>query len=155
VKIVVVSDNHYDHDVLSFIHSSNLNADVFLHLGDFQCPKEYIDPFIPVLGNNDFDMTVPRERILTLEGKRILMVHGHRYLTYGYDKLVYYAQSKDIDIVLFGHIHRYVDEIIDGVRLLNPGSCYYNRNGDPPCYMTIEMDKDKIDVYRHELEYNN
>lgn len=92
---------------------------------------EYPDlPFYEVRGNCDVGETtqdIPEERLLLLEGKRILLMHGHKYgVKGGLGAAIAHAQEREADVLLFGHTHRVCDktECCDhGVlTLANPGS---------------------------------
>lgn len=90
MKIVVFSDSHGAvsnmEDVIRREH-----PELVLHLGDLCRDIEEIQRRFPqqtiqnVCGNCDGFTETPDQRILRVEGKRILMMHGHRYnvkLTY-------------------------------------------------------------------------
>ena len=48
----------------------------------------------------------------------------------------------ECDTVFFGHTHVATDTIVDGVRLINPGSLYYSRDGRPISYCIITIDEE-------------
>lgn len=62
-------------------------------------------------------------KVMELEGKRILMTHGHRYgVKSGYLRAVYAAKEQQADILLFGHTHRAECFQEEGLWVLNPGA---------------------------------
>ena len=81
-----------------------------------------------------------------LKGHRFFCTHGHLYsVNYGIDTLVYAAEEKNCDIVLFGHTHRPFNEFVEGsfgrpkVHVLNPGSISLPRGGSPRSYMIMDL----------------
>ncbi|EJW91473.1 protein belonging to Uncharacterized protein family UPF0025, partial [gut metagenome] len=80
-------------------------------------------PMVHVPGNCDYRPQEPEEVVLDLEGKRMLLCHGHTYgvksslLTAGFA-----AEEKDLDLFLFGHTHRPLVDKRGKVLFLNPGS---------------------------------
>ncbi|MBQ9327638.1 MAG: metallophosphoesterase [Solobacterium sp.] len=148
IKIVAVSDNHSLMDLIPVIPMEFPNADYFLHCGDSREPVRRYGPYAQVRGNNDF-YNVPEQRILELGEHRIFMTHGTRLVYIGsYDYLAEAARKNDCDIALFGHTHVYCDEMIDGVRCLNPGSLWHNRDGSEPSFMVIELEGKEVRAYR-------
>lgn len=144
IKIVLCSDNHSHLSVLQDIVSKNSNADYYWHLGDSECYKiDDIKPFISVMGNIDFNTELPQYRILEVGGHRFMLTHGHKQ-SGGLEILSKYGKDNDCDVVLYGHTHRPNDCVIDGIRLINPGSCFNNRNGLGPTYCILKIDDDGI-----------
>lgn len=147
MKIVLASDNHRDLDSIKTILNNEPIADFYLHCGDSGTIEEAIAPFASVKGNNDFIGDYPKERIIDIEGHRILLIHGHREIYYNsFEDLANMAKEKNCDICFFGHIHMFVDKTIKGVRLINPGSTYYNRDGSKPCYAIVYIKGKNIKV---------
>ncbi len=111
-------------------------ADAVLFLGDGLADLEALQAgytgkafFAGVRGNCDFLSDQPAERLFTLEGVRILMLHGHtRGVKHGTGVLEAYAAAQEVDLVLYGHTHgaedRYLPDAGRGrpLRLFNPGS---------------------------------
>lgn len=118
-QIAILSDTHglLRENVMDEL----VEADCFIHAGDIDTP--YIIESIrrlgetyAVRGNNDKEWAVdlPKSITITIEGVRFFIVHNKKdipkYLT-------------DVDVVVYGHSHKYSAEIIKGVLFLNPGSC--------------------------------
>lgn len=57
----------------------------------------------------------------------------------------------DLPIGVAGHSHEVVDQVHNGVRLLNPGSATGASPATRPTMMTAEVEDGDIDVMRHEL----
>ena len=150
-KVIVVSDNHFAKEGIEFIKKEYKDIDYFLHCGDSDMYSDDLVGWNVVSGNHDqFFSPFPQELILEIEEHRFLIVHGHKhgiFLGY-YDTLVEDAKNKKCDVVCFGHIHWYVDGERKGIRLLNPGSIRYPRDGADMSYMYLEVTKDKIKAER-------
>ena len=135
-QIAILSDTHglLRENVMDEL----VEADCFIHAGDMDTP--YIIESIrrlgetyAVRGNNDKEWAVdlPKSITITIEGVRFFIVHNKKdipkYLT-------------DVDVVVYGHSHKYSAEIIKGVLFLNPGSCGKRRFNleITMCRMTVE-----------------
>lgn len=76
-----------------------------------------------VSGNCDFGASEPELRLLSLEGVRILMMHGHRAaVKASLFRLDLLAQENRADIALYGHTHRQNAQWSEQRLLLCPGS---------------------------------
>lgn len=149
MKIVLASDNHGNLNAINKILDKEPNGDYYWHLGD-SCIEDInlIKPFISVRGNNDFDPSLPSQRIIELNNHRFLLIHGHRHLTWDLEFLYEYAKEMNCDVVLYGHTHIYDYRKIDDVLFINPGSCSRNRDGQDPTYAVLELNNDKIEVIK-------
>ena len=147
MKIIVVSDSHGKEGVLEQVVKTHPDADAYLHCGDIEDYAESYPQYIIVQGNNDIFYDHPEQRIISLKNHRILMVHGH---TFSYsrrlEEMAKAAIENNCDIVCYGHTHVAADETINGVRLLNPGSLRYSRDGRPPSYLVMTIDDTHVDV---------
>ena len=52
------------------------------------------------------------------------------------------AVENHCDIVFYGHTHVAKDETLDGIRLVNPGSLRYSRDGRSPSYAIVTIEED-------------
>jgi putative phosphoesterase len=110
-----------------------VKPDAIIHLGDYFDDGEVIReenmhiPFHSVPGNCDkYRMYQPRAEILSYPvcGVRLYMTHGHKHhVKSGLYSLLQDAKAADAQAVLFGHTHSPLCEMIDGMWVLNPGSC--------------------------------
>ncbi len=143
IKIVVMSDSHgYSGNVYLVMQKEN-DAHYMFHLGDVCDWPDIFDGLVIVKGNNDY-FDLPEQIVTEIGGLRFLLIHSHRQSGYNLkSNLANLAKINNCDIVLFGHTHRYVDEYVDGIRLLNPGSLYYNRDLSNIGYMIIEIYEEK------------
>lgn len=151
IKICVCSDNHGDIDSINKIRQDNPNCDYYFHLGDSHFDEYDLRPFISVEGNNDWDSNFPRQRIIEIKNHKILLLHGDGY-TYAISGLVNKAIHENCDVIMFGHTHEFMDETYKNIRIINPGSCFHNRDLSKPCYAIVTIDNDdKINVERIDL----
>lgn len=151
MKLVVVSDNHGLQKPIDNLKMQYPNADAFFHCGDSELPAHFLDGFISVCGNNDSSMDFPDSRIVELDGIKILVTHGHRYIYFGrLDMLVSKALYEGCKMVFFGHTHSFHYEVIEGVHLVNPGSITYNRDGSKPSYALVTLENGQCSVKRME-----
>jgi len=147
-KIVVMSDNHGDISSLNKIKEIENNADYYIHCGDSEANIEELHSFYAVKGNNDwFNPDLRDEMVLNVEGINIYICHGHKV---GYlnrlQNLATIANHYHCQLTLFGHSHIPCDEMVDGVRIINPGSTSLPRGGSKPSYAVIEINNGQISV---------
>jgi len=150
MRIIVMSDSHGDEGTVSTV--SSLIADAHFHCGDSELLAEnpIFDEIYKVRGNCDFDSRFPKEVLVSVGGKLILMVHGHEHdIKVSLKGLYYRAKEKDADIVLFGHSHLYGAGMRDGILFVNPGSTMQPRGGNPPTYAVIEWDESPIVTFKN------
>ena len=159
MKIVVASDSHGRPDILENIEKWEPDADLYLHCGDLCDEPFYYPNWLFVRGNNDYyadKRVMPNERVLSLEGHKLYMTHSHR-CSYSNRKtdLVRLAKENNCDIVLYGHTHVGDDTKKAGIELINPGSCWMNRDGKPASYVVMDLEQGKPPVieFKYESEW--
>ena len=148
MKILVFSDTHGDTGHAEEIIRNHDNIDLVIHLGDYFRDAQKLSsifphiPFEYIYGNSDFMIgDVPAEKILELNGKKILITHGHRYsVNWDYSKLHKKAEETKVDMVLFGHTHISYMEDRGKYILLNPGSISDPRDDKGESYGLITLD---------------
>ncbi len=147
MKILVVSDSHGMVTALSKIVRRQTKAEVVLFLGDGErdfdeVRKEFPEKmFIGVRGNNDWYSSLKNTELITIEGVRIFMTHGHTYhVKYGLSELKMSGRAEKADIVLFGHTHSQYTEYEDGMYIMNPGAVM----GYPSEYGVIDIQNGQI-----------
>lgn len=130
MKVLVFSDSHRS---LSGMYTAidRHQPQQVIHLGDMMSDAEEVAehypklPFCLVPGNCDgWMLSVPVKKQITLEGKSILLSHGHRWgVKSGYDMAIADARAVGADILLFGHTHvPLCKHMEDGLWMLNPGT---------------------------------
>jgi putative phosphoesterase len=128
MKIIVFSDSHRDVDTM-IIATNYEKPDMIIHLGDYvrdaiKLHAAFSDiPIKIVKGNGDFTTHYKNEEILIVNGKKILLTHGHRHgVKLGVSRIVTYGLYSDMDIVLFGHTHFPYLQQHEDAWFMNPGS---------------------------------
>jgi putative phosphoesterase len=131
-EVVVLADTHIRQGstrrLPPAVYAALERADLVLHAGDVVTAGvlEELGGFAPtmaVLGNNDGELVghLPDERLLTVEGYRIALVHDSGPRKGREARLR--RRFPAADLVVFGHSHMPVDASgLDGQRLFNPGS---------------------------------
>ena len=101
-RILVLSDSHGNvNNMVTAV--SRLHPDMIIHLGDCWADAEQLHRKFPmtimeqVPGNCDCRQDI-LERILLIEGKKILICHGHTFnVKAGYLNLEYAAEERKVD----------------------------------------------------------
>ena len=128
MKILVVSDSHGS--VGPMVEAVEKESpDIIMHLGDgwrdaMRLQDRYPDiPLFQVPGNCDYSVSEPKELLLTVQEKRILLCHGHTYgVKQSLLKAALTAEEQDLDLFLFGHTHKPLVDMHGKTLFLNPGS---------------------------------
>ena len=147
MKLLILSDSHGNVD--NMVRAADLTAPrMILHLGDCWRDAEKLRelrPEIPmeqVPGNCDCRPYEPTEKLLCLEGRSVLLCHGHTYgVKQSLTAALFAARERQVDLFLFGHTHRPFLDQRDGIWFLNPGSI-----GDwaAPSYAVVELGEGDI-----------
>ncbi len=152
MNILVISDSHRDTDaVLQLLRLYNKHVHMVVHLGDnAEDLLNYRNEFPSlemhaVAGNCDSFSPAPQEKILTVNGSRILLLHGHRQnVKLNFDRVAYYAEEKEVSACFFGHTHR-TDAFVRGpVYFFNPGSLGFPRAGGRPTYGLVKVSDEGV-----------
>lgn len=155
MKILVFSDSHGNTEHM-LQAAEREKPDRILHLGDgwddVACLQMAL-PGVPVeqvAGNCDFRRDAPAVKCVTLEGKRILLCHGHTYrVKEGLLTLGYAAREQGADLACFGHTHVPTQEWAGETLLLNPGSIgYWGR----PSYAVVRIEDGRLTADLRRLE---
>lgn len=152
MRLAILSDTHglLRPEVLEQLKT----ADAILHGGDIN-KQSIVDqlrqyaPLYVVRGNNDKEWaeSIPHDLTVTLGGVTFCMVHNKKELP---------ADLSGVNVVVFGHSHKYVQEEKDGVLWLNPGSCGPRRFHQQITMMMAEVSAGTIRVEKilipHEVQ---
>lgn len=134
-QAAVISDTHgmLRNEVIQIIKG----CDVILHGGDFDNKKVFEDlgrmgKLYAVRGNNDWDLweILPPFLDFMLYGLHFYMVH---------DKDDIPERLTDIDVMIYGHSHKYEEKHEGGRLILNPGSCGRERFGLPLTMAVLDI----------------
>lgn len=143
MKIVVVSDNHGKRRELEDIRRKYDHFDAFIHCGDSEMTQDELRGWVSVRGNNDYYVDLPDATVVKVKDYNILVTHSHLVSYFRRtERLVEMAQANQCQMVCFGHTHVFVDEVVEGIQLVNPGSIWYNRDRSNPCYALVEINDD-------------
>lgn len=151
-KILVMSDTHgYRGRIQSALLKYGEDADMIIHLGDYTTDAEYLKTITnkevySIKGNCDISSTAKQEILITVGGKKILALHGHKQnVKSGIHELGVYAAEKGADLALFGHTHIPLEDYYGDVLLYNPGSLGEPK-GRKPTVGIVTIDGDKITI---------
>ena len=145
----VISDTHKDISYIRKAIEKLKSMDIIIHLGDNvedikEIEKVFKGTIINVKGNCDFFNEVPGEIAIVLEGKKLLITHGHKYgVKDNLIKLRCRALELRADLVLYGHTHIPKVDFEEGIFFVNPGSTTFPKNGISSV-ASIEINGSKI-----------
>lgn len=144
MNVGVISDTHgNDHAVRRALNALP-QMDAWIHLGDHASDSSVLNvakvPVYTVRGNCDFDAHAEIERVITLDGARLLLTHGHKYgVKQNVQTVFYRAEELMCLAVLFGHTHIPLVEAWGSILGINPGSAALPQRGRPSvAKLTIE-----------------
>ncbi|HHW57273.1 MAG TPA: metallophosphoesterase [Clostridia bacterium] len=148
--LAVISDTH---GILTLVRKKLKELkelDYIIHLGDnaqdaFQLTGEFKLPLEYVKGNCDFPTKEELEKIIEIEGQKILLTHGHRYyVKYEYQTILEKGRELGVKAVFFGHTHVPMVSRHEDILLLNPGSPSLPREGSKKTMALVTIDKTGI-----------
>jgi putative phosphoesterase len=130
MKIGVLSDTHIhrvSRDFKDLLERQFSEVDVLFHLGDYTSPGvvDFLSSrdFHGVYGNMDpvdIRAVLPEKKIVQIGNFRFGLIHGWGS-PLGLEERVL-SQFTEVDVIVYGHSHRAVNEIARGVLLFNPGT---------------------------------
>lgn len=149
-RIGVLSDTHglLRPEVLEYLQG----CEVILHGGDIN-RQEILDrlaeiaPVYVVRGNNDKEWAekLPETLRLELYGVRIFMIHNKKQAPKNLD---------GVDVMIYGHSHKYEEKREGGRLLLNPGSCGPRRFSQPITMAVLEIaDNGEVFAERYDIPH--
>lgn len=138
-RIAILSDTHGL--LRDEVKEELKHADIILHAGDINTQaivdelKSYGTLYV-VRGNNDKEWAknMPEQLNVTIEGLRFFIIHNKKEIP---------KDLKEVDVIVYGHSHKYDVNEESGVLMLNPGSCGKRRFGleITMCRMIVEDGK--------------
>ncbi|MHA1941054.1 MAG: metallophosphoesterase family protein [Candidatus Hodarchaeales archaeon] len=131
-------------------------VDFIVHAGDIeslQATKELekIAPLIAVSGNmcnTRVKQKYPRKKILNFEGVKIGLTHGSGGAASSPSRLKSIFTPEKPDLIIFGHTHQPMAEVIDDILYLNPGSPISSRYSPSNTVMILQIHNSK---YEYEI----
>ena len=148
IKMGIISDTH---GLLREEVKERLKDCTYIfHAGDVDRP-EILDElrtmgFLYVVrGNNDWRFREKLQKSLRfeIEGVRFFLTHDKRDVS---------RRLEDVDVVIFGHSHKYYQETIDGRLWLNPGACGRPRFGLGLTMAVMEIEEGQFQVEKISLD---
>lgn len=123
-----------------------------LHGGDISSAEilealQGIAPTFAVRGNNDKDWArvLPETLSMELYGVRFFMVHNKKHLP---------RDTEGMDVIIYGHSHKYEEKRSGGLLFLNPGSCGPRRFTQPITFAILEIGEDgSLRVEKREIAH--
>jgi putative phosphoesterase len=151
-KIGIISDTHgllrpeileKLKDCEMILHGGDINKQSILdELGE-------IAPIYSVRGNNDKEWAkdLPETLQMDIYGIKLFMIHNKKHITKDMD---------GVNVIIFGHSHKYEEKYLDGQLWLNPGSCGPRRFTQPITMAILEIeDNGSFYVERYEIPHGN
>ncbi len=148
-RVIVLSDTHglLRPEVLAYL----TQADEVIHGGDIntQAIVDKLSEYAPlhiVRGNNDKDWAedLPHSLTFTIEGVRFFLVHNKKAVP---------PDLSGVNVVIYGHSHKYACEERDGVLWLNPGSCGRRRFDQEITFAVMALDNGHVQVEKVVIPY--
>ena len=147
MKIGVISDTHnvLREEVVDYL----ADCDAIIHAGDV-CKEEMIiqlneiaKTFV-VRGNNDKFEGLADHLELELSGINIYVVHDKKDIPKPLD---------NFNLVIYGHSHKYEEEIKDGITYLNPGSCGRRRFSLPLTMAILIIEDNQFMINKLDISF--
>lgn len=147
-KIGVISDTH---DVLrDDVREILKTCDAVIHAGDITTETvleelRRMGSIYAVRGNNDWKLrkTLNQTLRFEIEDVHFFMTHDRRNVSRRLD---------GVDVVIFGHSHKYFQEMVDGRLWLNPGSCGRPRFGGALSMAVMQVSQGHYQVEKIPLD---
>jgi len=133
LKILVLGDTHIPKrakKLPSIIKTVCKEVDRIIHVGDWQTIEVYeelsmlgtLDGVFGNVDSQDLMNVLPENKIITLNGKKIGIVHGHGKSQTTEKRAIAAFKDHNVDCILFGHSHIPFKKVVNGILLFNPGS---------------------------------
>ncbi len=153
MKILVLSDSHGRlENAKAVLERLEQQVDMVFHLGDYDEDAIALQsmfsglPFHYVKGNNDYGRDTPSHKLVSAQGKRFLLTHGHKQrVHYNLNTIAYWGEEQEADAVVFGHTHMPLNDGAGRVYLFNPGSITLPRDSHIPTFGIITIENGKME----------
>mgnify|MGYP000624387255 CR=1 FL=1 len=159
--VAILGDTHVPsraREIPEWVRKQAEAADHVIHTGDFDSRRAYdrvrdlSADLTAVRGNTDpnHELDLPAVATLVAGGVEFVVTHGDG--RGAYDGRVVdrtRAHGGDGAVGVAGHTHRPRDDVVDGVRLLNPGSATGANPGDVPTMIEATAADGDLDVVFH------
>lgn len=167
MQYLVFSDSHGNPMAMKrVIDRCIADTDGVIFLGDGIRDAEQLEKLYPklqfysVAGNCDISSEYMKpeyqEKVLELEGFRVLITHGHqRSVKFYLGELEAYAGRIRADVAMFGHTHERCLEYLYNKKpsyIFNPGSVSRPNDGFPPSFGVLVIKNGQILLSHGEVE---
>ena len=147
MKVGVISDTHnvLREEVLDYLK----DCDYIIHAGDV-CQVEIMERLnqiaktFVVAGNNDKALDLPKDLEIELGEILIYVVH---------DKLDIPKNMNHVNLIIYGHSHKFEYEEREGIKYLNPGGCGRRRFSLPLTMAILHLNDDHMEIEKIDLQY--
>jgi putative phosphoesterase len=149
LKVLILSDSHGNKNILREVINSEKPDKIFFlgdHINDiYSLEKSFDGDICAVKGNVDYGMQGVEDLILSINGYKMLLTHGHKYrVKFDYYSLYLKAREYEVDFVFFGHTHACADFEENGIRFMNPGSIAKPRDHKKGTYLVMNLKEENI-----------
>ncbi len=136
IKVGIIADTHgrIRPQVLDLLE----DCDYILHAGDFAEEQvldqiRFLAKLYVVRGNSDswWADYLAEKQVFRIGELNFVLIH---------DRAKAYPEAAEADVIVYGHTHRYKEEVIDGRLWLNPGSCGSSRFGEKLSFVLMEVE---------------
>lgn len=157
MKIGVIADTHIPaqaNDLPKAIFESLKDVDMIIHAGDLvdlsvlDKLSSICNKVIAVWGNMDsyeVRKVLPEKEVVNIGKHKIGIMHGHGHPDRLLDIIREAFKGEDVDLVIFGHSHRAINEKKGNIVYFNPGSPTDKIFANYNSYGIIEIN-DKIEA---------
>ena len=159
-EIAIISDTHVPsraERLPDWVADRVREADHTIHAGDFDNRAAYESvadlagpAFTAVTGNMDpGSLDLPKVASVEVQGTTFVVTHGTAPTQEAYEKTIAEVVSEELTgpgIAIAGHTHEVVDDDIEGIRFLNPGSATGASPAERETMMTVEILAGEVNV---------
>jgi hypothetical protein len=165
-ELAVVSDTHVpgrEPEIPAWVRGRIEAADHTIHAGDFDAPetvetvRRLATDLTAVAGNVDPpSVDLPEVATLAVEDATFVVVHGTGPHESWPERVAGRVRDAVDDgrggtvVGVAGHTHTPTDTVVDGRRLLNPGTASGARPGTRATMLSVRVDGGAVDVELHE-----
>lgn len=150
-KVGIISDTHglLRDEVVDILDS----CDYIIHAGDIGSEEilnklRKIAPLYIVRGNNDREKWANK-----LDDELYFNIGDFKfYLIHNKNDIKNNLNLEDIDIIVFGHSHKYLYEITDKNTWINPGSCGKKRFTLPLTLAILNIENESYNIEKIDLD---
>ncbi|WP_067844301.1 metallophosphoesterase [Amphibacillus sediminis] len=156
-SVLIVSDSHgWQQELVQIKQFYQGKVDQMIHCGDSELDysQSEMAGFQKVAGNCDYDPNYPDERVITVQGVRFFIAHGHLHnVKMTLTPITYRASELDAKIICHGHSHIAAANQIGNQLVINPGSIRLPRGRREETYAILEWN-DTNEYYVHFYRLN-